>query len=119
MCMYEIIFYQDNRGYQPVYEYLKELLQRKDKNSRINANKINDYIQMLSEYGARVGEPYVKHLSGEIWELRPLRNRILFALYNNRIYILLHHFMKQTQKTPSREIEQAKRNLLDFKRRSG
>jgi phage-related protein len=116
--MYEVIFYQDSRGRQPVYEYLKELLQKKDKNSRVNANKINDYIQMLSEYGARVGEPYVKHLAGEIWELRPLRNRILFAIYNKRVYILLHYFKKQTQKTPRREIEQAERNLLDFKRRS-
>ncbi len=30
------------------------------------------------EHGTAAGEPYVKHLDGEIWELRPLRDRILF-----------------------------------------
>ena len=63
--------------------------------------------------------PYVRHLDGEIWELRPLRNRILLAGVVNGKYVLLHHFIKQTQKTPSREIEKAKRELADFIERSG
>jgi len=33
------------------------------------------------------------------------------------VFVLLHHFMKQTQKTPTREIEQAKRELADLKER--
>ena len=65
--------------------------------------------------GTNAGEPYVKHLEGEIWELRPLRDRILFAAWDGKNYILLHHFMKKTQKTPHREIEQAKANLADWK----
>lgn len=32
-------------------------------------------------------------------------------------FVLLHHFMKKTQKTPKREIEQAKRELADLKER--
>ena len=55
----------------------------------------------------------------EIWELRPIRDRILFAGVIGGRYVLLHHFMKQSQKTPVREIEQAKRELADFKKRSG
>ncbi len=47
---------------------------------RLNANKINDYIEILRVYGTQAGEPYIKHLDGEIWELRPLRNRILFVV---------------------------------------
>ncbi|MBR3186480.1 MAG: type II toxin-antitoxin system RelE/ParE family toxin [Lachnospiraceae bacterium] len=43
--------------------------------------------------------------NGEIWELRPLRNRILFAAWVNDSFVLLSHFMKKTQKTPKREIE--------------
>ncbi|MCQ4765655.1 type II toxin-antitoxin system RelE/ParE family toxin [Cloacibacillus evryensis] len=31
---------------------------------------------------------------------------------------MLHHFIKKTQKTPRREIEQAKRNLADYRERS-
>jgi phage-related protein len=116
--LFKIFFYQDGRGKEPVYEYLKALSKRKDKDSRIKLNKCNDYIQALAEYGTLIGEPYLKHLEDEIWELRPLRDRILFAARTKDGFVLLHHFMKQTQKTPRREIEQAKRELEDFKRRS-
>ena len=53
----------------------------------------------------------------EIWELRPLRNRILFVAWFDGSFVLLHHFVKKTQKTPRREIEKAKRELKDLKER--
>lgn len=116
--MYEIIFYRDKNGREPVLEYLQELTRRADKDSRIKANKISDYVKYLREQGTQVKEPYAKHLDGEIWELRPVRDRILFAAWDGESFILLHHFMKKTQKTPQREIEQAKRNLADYRERS-
>jgi phage-related protein len=99
-------------------QYLRELKAKTDKDSRIKSSKLNDYIQHLSEYGTQAGEPYVKHLDGEIWELRPLRDRILFAAWDGNSFILLHHFMKKTQKTPEREIKQAKRELADMRDRA-
>ena len=117
--MYEIHFYQDKDGNSPIYDYIKDLSQRSDKNSRINHNKINDYIQILSEYGKAAGEPYMKHIEGDIWELRPIRGRIFFANWTDSGFILLHLFVKKTQTTPKREIEQAKRNLQDIRERSG
>jgi phage-related protein len=117
--MYGIIFYKDKDGKSPTSDYIKGLSKNADKGSRIKAKKINDYIQALSLYGKRAGEPYIKHLDGEIWEIRPLRDRILFAAWYEGGFIILHHFMKQTQKTPIREIEQAKRNLNDYIKRSG
>lgn len=118
--MHEIIFYEDSSGKNPVREYMRELEKSKSKDSRIKLNKINDYIQALSVYGvAELNGNYVKHLDGEIWELRPIRDRILFAGVVGGRYVLLHQFMKQTQKTPAREIEKAKRELADFRERSG
>lgn len=70
------------------------------------------------EHGTAAGEPYVKHLDDEIWELRPLRDRILFFAWDGNSFILLSHFMKSTQKTPKREIEKAKRLMEDFRERS-
>lgn len=116
--MHEIIFYKDRNGNEPVLEYLRELSKNKNKDNRIKLNKINDYIQALSVYGTSLNETYVKHLDGDIWELRPIRDRILFAGYINGSYVLLHQFVKKTQKTPKREIEQAKRELADFIERS-
>ena len=65
----------------------------------------------------RAGQPYIKHLDAEIWELRPLRDRILFVAWLDGSFVLLHHFVKKTQKTPRREIEKAKRELQDLKER--
>ena len=72
----------------------------------------------MGEYVLQLREPYIKHLDGDIWELRPLRDRILFVAWSNGKFILLHHFMKKTQKTPAREIEKAKRELADLIERS-
>ena len=73
---------------------------------------------MLRENGLALGIPYVKHLEGEIWELRPLRNRILFAYIKNDKFVLLNMFVKKTQKAPKKEIEKAKRLLKDYIDRS-
>ena len=112
--MHQIYFYRDRSGKEPIVEYMKELSRKKDKDSRIKLYKINDYIEILSRYGTQAGEPYIKHLEGNIWELRPLKNRILFVGWVNGSYVLLHHFMKKTQKTPARELEKAKRELADL-----
>jgi len=114
--MYEVIFYSNDKGYEPIAEYIINLRNKSntDKNARINFNKIVAYIDLLCEKGTRIGEPVTKHLDGEIWELRPLDNRFLYAYYKDNKFIILHHFTKKTNKTPPREIKQAKRNLDDF-----
>jgi len=118
--LYEIIFYRDKQGREPTLEFIKELDEKgkTSKDSRINASKIYDYIEYLSLAGKDAGEPYAKHLEGEIWELRPIRNRLLFAAFDGKSFIILHHFIKTTQKAPQSEIDQAKRNLFDYRERS-
>ena len=115
--MHTIYFYKDKNGNEPVLDYMRELASQKSKDSRIKLNKLNDYIELLSHHGTRAGEPYIKHLEDEIWELRPLRDRILFVAWVDGSFVLLHHFVKKTQKTPRREIEKAKRELKDLRER--
>lgn len=119
--MYTIDFYEDERGISEVKDFIKELREKSktNKDAKINFNKVVAYIDILEEMGTRVGEPVTKHLDGEIWELRPLSNRILYAYYDNDTFVLLHHFLKKTQKTPKREIDKAKREIEDYKRRKG
>lgn len=118
--MYEVIFYKDKNGKEPIKDYIYELARKglKSKNDRINAEKIIAYIKALETYGTRVGTPTVKHIDGSIWELRPLSNRIFFFYWKDDTFVLLHHFIKKSQKTPAKEIEQARRNLADFLERS-
>lgn len=118
--MYEIEFYEQENGYSELVEYIQELKRKSvsNKENRINFNKIVAYFDVLSEWGTRVGEPVTKHLEGEIWELRPLKHRFLYAYYKDRKFIILHHFIKRTRRTPKKEIEQAKRKLKDYKERN-
>ena len=71
-------------------------------------------IEILSRLGKSAGEPYIKHIDGDIWELRPLKNRIFFVGYINDSFVLLHHFMKKTAKTPTKEIEKAKKEYNEI-----
>ena len=115
--MYQIIFYQDKNGKSEVLDYMEKLRsKRNNKDARVKINKITAYINQLEKHGLSIGEPYIKHLDSDIWELRPLRDRILFAYWDNNKFILLSQFIKRTQKIPQREIEKAKRLLDDYKR---
>lgn len=119
--MYEIIFYEDKNGNSEVINYINKLKEERNsnKNSRIKLNKIVAYLNILEDMGTRIGDPVTKHLEGEIWELRPLKNRILYAYFKENRFVILHHFVKKTKKTPKKEIERAKKNLYDFLEREG
>lgn len=45
-------------------------------------------------------------------------NKIVAYFKENR-FVILHHFVKKTKKTPKKEIERAKKNLCDFLEREG
>ena len=117
--MYEIIFYQDSKGYSDLLNYIEELNEKSlsSKNERIILKQIRFYINILERLGTIAGEPYVKHIKGDIWELRPGKNRILFfSWYKNKI-VLLHIFRKTTNKTPKREIDKAVNEMIEWKER--
>lgn len=89
------------------------------KRDRVNRDKILAYIGALEQYGTRIGEPFVKHIDDSLWELRPFANRIFFFFWKDNKFVLLHHFVKKSQKTPTREIEQARAKMKDFIERYG
>lgn len=112
--MFEVIFYKDKKGKEPVKDYILSLFEKDTKDNRIKREKILDYIDELEEKGTRAGTQYVKHLEGKIWELRPLRDRILFFAYIDNKIVLLSHFQKKTQKTSKREIKKAEKLMNDY-----
>lgn len=117
--MYNVRFYRKKDGESPVEEFIKKLASQKGKDSRVNLGKIRDYIKVLETNGTRAGEPFVKKVDDkeDIWELRPLGNRIFFVAWIENTFVLLHVFQKKTQKTPPRQIEQARREVKDLKER--
>ena len=90
------------------------------KDARIRYSKIIEYIGQLQTYGVAASKPAIERITNtDLWELRPNRDRILFAYWKDNTFVLLSHFIKKTQKTPLREIRQAERIFKDFIERYG
>lgn len=69
--------------------------------------KITRHIDLLVRFGNQLRMPYSKSLGDNLFELRVRGQREIriFYTFKNGIAILLHCFIKKTQKTPKREIE--------------
>jgi len=115
--LYKIEFYEDKDGNKPARDYIKALKKKKDKDSRIKVDKITQYLHYLRTNGTFIGQPIVKHIEGEIWELRPAKDRIFFVVYQAGVFVLLHAFTKRTQKTPEKELERARTEYKDLMKR--
>jgi phage-related protein len=67
----------------------------------------------------RVREPYVKHLDGPVWEMRMKGKdgiaRAAYVTATRRRVVVVHVFVKKTQKTPRREIETALRRAKEVR----
>jgi phage-related protein len=67
----------------------------------------------------RVREPYVKHLEGGLWEMRMKGKdgiaRAAYVTATGHRVVVVHVFVKKTQKTPRREIETALRRAKEVK----
>jgi len=119
--MYKIIFYYDRSNKSEIIDFLKALYKsgKTNKHDRINHDKIAAYMGLLKLHGTHIGEPVVKHIKGNMWELRPLSNRIFFFYWKDNTFVMLHHFIKDTKKTPPQEIKNAQAKLKDYLERYG
>ena len=115
--MYKIKFYKNKKGQQPALDFIREISSKKDKDSKINANKINDYLEALRQNGTRLGMPYVRHIEGDLWELRPLGNRIFFLVWIDGIFVMLHAYEKKSQKIPEKELNKARQEIKELRER--
>lgn len=114
MRRFEIEFYETDKGEQPARDFLLSL----DVKMRAKMAMI---IELLEDNGYVLREPYSKHLSDGIFELRAKVGsditRVLFFFYVDRKIVLTNGFRKKTNKTPIKEIERAKKMRADYMRR--
>ncbi len=114
--MYEIEVYEDARGQSPIKEWVNALDRSasSDKNAGIQLRQLLYQMERLRMSGPRAGTTIAKQIEGDIWEIRPGKNRVLFAMWKDNKILLLHMFRKTTAKTPRAEIDQAKREWRDW-----
>jgi phage-related protein len=77
---------------------------------RARLRRIIDLIQ--SKGLEQVREPYIKHVEGKLWEMRLIGRdniaRVIYVTASGRRLVLLHAFVKKTDKTPRRALELAR-----------
>lgn len=109
-------YYRDPEGNEPVAAFIDALPDK----ARVKVFRI---IKLLKEYGVLFKEPYTKQIRGKIRELRIKDSqgaiRILYFTHTGRRFILLHGFIKKTDKTPVGDIELAEKRINDFMQRGG
>lgn len=76
--------------------------------------------RMIEEHGVQdLHEPYVKHLDGPLWEIRMKGKdgiaRAAYVTASGRRVVVVHVFVKKTQKTPRRELEIALKRAKELK----
>ena len=108
---YQIIYFKKGNGRITVFEYIEKL-------STKDQVKIFDYINSLSFHPEFRKEPFSRHLSGKLRELKVdfshNRHRIIYFFRIEKIIILLHAFKKKTNKTPTKEIAKAKKYMQEY-----
>jgi len=64
-------------------------------------------------------EPHVKHLEGKLWELRAKASegiaRGIYVTVTGRRVVILHVFVKKSQKTPKAALEIARARMKELK----
>lgn len=101
-----VAFFRTETGREPVREWLKSL-------PREERRIIGEDIKLV-QFGWPLGMPLVRKLAAGLWEVRSRLAgkiaRVLFSSSESRM-ILLHGFVKKSQKTPAEDLELAKRRL--------
>lgn len=111
----EVYFYKTSSGNEPVREWLKDL-PKEDKRT------IGFDIKTV-QYGYPIGMPLTRVLHGTngLEEVRSnVSNgiaRIIFYVEDN-IMVLLHAFIKKTQKTPQKDLDVASKRYKELLRKS-
>jgi len=108
------IFFRTAAGGEPVREWLKGLPSPEDR------KRVGEDIKTV-EFGWPIGMPACRPLGDGIYEVRTnlVQNRIarvLFYIDKKGRMVLLHGFIKKTQKTPDEDLDLAKGNKKKHQR---
>lgn len=82
--------------------------------------KLTHIVELITTFGLEnVHEPYIKHIEGKIWEMRMKGKdnigRALYVTAKGKRVVILHAFIKKTQKTPNKAKKLAQQRLKELK----
>ena len=107
----QVRFYRIGSGNEPVRDWLSEL-------APDDRKAIGKDIKTV-QFSWPLGMPLVRKLAPALWEVRSFIadgiTRVMFTVEGG-IMVLLHGFIKKSQKTPQSELDTAKRRLAEVQR---
>lgn len=115
--MYDIELYQSPNGNTPLSKYFKDI---KKRYGNTEFASIRYYVDLLSKYGMLINNyksHAIRQIDGDLYELRPGKNRIFFFYFHDETFVLLHGYRKQKQEAPQHEIETARKRMKEYQRR--
>ena len=105
-----VVFYRTEAGNEPVRQWLKSLEQE---DCKIIGHDIK-----TAQYGWPLGMPLIRKLEPDLWEVRSRIGhgiaRTIFTV-GEGMMVLLHGFVKKSQKTPSEDLRTARQRLADLR----
>lgn len=107
----KVVFYRSESGNEPVRDWLKDL-------TRDDKRQIGEDIK-TAQLGWPLGMPLIRKIGKDLWEVRTgLADGIarVFFTVDSDCMILLHGFIKKSQKTPHNELKTALNRLGNYKR---
>ncbi len=77
------------------------------------------YSDRMEVYGADLGMPHTRAMGDSLFELRLKSSegiaRVFYCTVVGKRIVMLHQFIKKTDKTPARELSTAKRRMKEIK----
>ena len=77
------------------------------------------YAERMEIYGPDLGMPHTRAMGGGLFELRLKAAegiaRVLYCTVSDRKVVILHQFIKKTEKTPHKELDIARRRMNEVK----
>ena len=79
--------------------------------------KLTRAVRLMIEYGPDLGMPLSRKIDSQLYELRirGTQEVRIFYTYFKKTIVMLHGFVKKTQKIPRRELEKAHKHLVEYK----
>ena len=75
-------------------------------------------LEMIEEFGPALGKPHTAPMGDGLFEIRAKGKegigRAFFCTVKGKEIIILHSFVKKTQRTPKKELEKARRRLKEL-----
>jgi phage-related protein len=107
-----LAIFANNDGVSPILKFLDGLSVKEQA-------KCTAYLTLLEQEGNQLTSQFIKHIEGDLWELRPefggVEMRLFYFAWVDDMLVIVHAMKKKSQKTKPRDMKLAQRRVQEVK----